>query len=176
MQRRQSGACPLMSCGRKSTIYPGPSLRAGNSPGPKRMTTAVFIDTNIILYSVTTSEIPEEIEKKWIARNLLERKNFGLSVQVLQEFWVNATGKFKEPLPRDMAIETIAFLEQYPIIDNTPELFHEALRIQERFQLSFWDANIFAAALKLKVHTLYSEDLNHEQNYEGVRVINPFIP
>ncbi len=138
------------------------------------MTTAAFIDTNVILYSVTTSGEPEEIEKKWMARSLIERKNFGLSVQVLQEFWVNATGKFKEPLPKDEAEETIGFLEQFPIVHNTPKLFREARRLQSRFQLSFWDANIVAAAQELKVHTLYSEDLNDGQDYDGVRVVNPF--
>jgi hypothetical protein len=70
------------------------------------MTTDAFIDTNILLYAVSNSV--KEIEKKWLARGLLEKKNFALSPQVLQEFYVNATSELAHTLPEAESIEFIA--------------------------------------------------------------------
>ncbi len=73
------------------------------------MTIDAFIDTNVLLYAVPNSV--KEIEKKWLARALLEKKNFGLSAQVLQEFYVNSTGKLAQTLPKAETMEFIRWLE-----------------------------------------------------------------
>ncbi len=49
------------------------------------------------------------------------------------------------------------------------------MQIRRKFQVSHWDATIIAAALELGCNTLYSEDLNHGQSYDGVGVVNPFL-
>jgi len=137
------------------------------------MTTDAFIDTNVLLYAVSNSA--KEIEKKWLARGLLEKANFGLSAQVLQEFYVNATGKLARTLPEAEAMEFIRWLEQFPIVPTDLALFHQAVEIRNRYRISYWDAAILVAAKALGATTLYSEDLSHGQVYGGVRVVNPFL-
>ena len=137
------------------------------------MTTDAFIDTNVLLYAVSNSA--KEIEKKWLARGLLERKNFGLSAQVLQEFYVNATGKLAQTLPEAETMEFIRWLEQFPVVPTDTALFHRAVETRNRYRVSYWDAAILAAAKTLGAATLYSEDLSHGQVYDGVRVVNPSL-
>lgn len=137
------------------------------------MTTDVFIDTNVLLYAVSNNV--KEIEKKWLARALLERKHFGLSAQVLQEFYVNATGKLARTLPEAEAMEFIRWLEQFPIVPTDLALFRGAVELRKRYRIAYWDAAVLAAAKELGAATLYSEDLSHGQVYDGVQVVNPFL-
>jgi predicted nucleic acid-binding protein len=128
-----------------------------------------FLDTNILLYAVSDSDA--EQSKRIRARELLASEGVGLSVQVQAEFYVNATAKFK--LPHEKAVSILEALDAYPIQPVTEAVFWAAIQIKERYQLSYWDAAILAAALELGCHTVYSEDLNHGQTYAGVHVINP---
>jgi len=137
------------------------------------MTTDVFIDTNILLYAV--SNHAGEIDKKWKARSLIETENFGLSLQVVQEFYVNATGKLAKSLPRPETLRFIEWLERFPIICPNMEIFHQAVDLRDRYQISYWDASIIAAAKTLGARIIYSEDLAHGQKYAGIKVINPFL-
>lgn len=130
-----------------------------------------FLDTNILLYAASSAK--SEHGKRTKARELLAMEGCGLSVQVQAEFYVNATGKFK--LPHDKMVGILESLDSYPVLALTEAVFWAALRIKERYQLSYWDSAILAAALELGCHTVYSEDLNHGQSYAGIRVINPFI-
>lgn len=130
-----------------------------------------FLDTNILLYAASSAK--SEHGKRTKARALLAMEGGGLSVQVQAEFYVNATGKFK--LPHDKVVGILESLDSYPVLALTEAVFWAALRIKERYQLSYWDSAILAAALELGCHTVYSEDLNHGQSYAGIRVINPFI-
>jgi len=130
-----------------------------------------FLDTNILLYAASSAK--SEKNKRTKARELLAMEGGGLSVQVQAEFYVNATGKYK--LPHDMAVGILEALDSYPVLALTEAVFWAALQIKDRYQLSYWDSAIIAAALELGCHTVYSEDLNHGQSYAGVRVINPFI-
>ncbi|MDA1005514.1 MAG: PIN domain-containing protein [Verrucomicrobia bacterium] len=129
-----------------------------------------FLDTNILLYAA--SGAPAEREKRTIARGLLSKDGGALSVQVLAEFYVNATAKLR--LPEDTVIRILESLETYPVLALTDALFWSALAIRKRHQISYWDGAIIAAAVELGCATVYSEDLNHGQLYAGVRVINPF--
>lgn len=129
-----------------------------------------FLDTNILLYAASGAK--SEQNKRAKARELLVMEGGGLSVQVQAEFYVNATGKFK--LPHDKVVGILESLDSYPVLAHTEAVFWAALQIKGRYQLSYWDSAIIAAALELGCHTVYSEDLNHGQSYAGVRVINPF--
>lgn len=130
-----------------------------------------FLDTNILLYAASSAK--SEQNKRTKARELLSREGAGLSVQVLAEFYVNATTKFK--LPHAKVAGILESLDSYPVLAITEAVFWAALQIKERYQLSYWDSSILAAALELGCHTVYSEDLNHGQSYAGVRVVNPFV-
>jgi predicted nucleic acid-binding protein len=129
-----------------------------------------FLDTNILLYAASSAK--SEQNKRAKARELLAMDGGGLSVQVQAEFYVNATGKFK--LPHEKVVGILESLDSYPVLALTEAVFWAALQIKGRYQLSYWDSAILAAALELGCHTVYSEDLNHGQSYAGVRVINPF--
>jgi predicted nucleic acid-binding protein len=129
-----------------------------------------FFDTNILLYAASSAK--SEQGKRSKARDLLARDGGGMSVQVQAEFYVNATGKFK--LPHDKVVGILESLDSYPVLSITEAVFWAALQIRGRYQLSYWDSAIIAAALELGC-TVYSEDLNHGQSYAGVRVINPFL-
>lgn len=130
-----------------------------------------FLDTNILLYAASSAKA--EQDKRTKARELLASDGVGLSVQVQVEFYVNATAKFK--LLHETAVAILESLGAYPIQPVTEAVFWAALQIKERYLLSYWDSAILAAALELGCHTVYSEDLNHGQDYAGVRVINPFV-
>jgi predicted nucleic acid-binding protein len=97
-----------------------------------------------------------------------------LSVQVLQEFYVNATGKLAQTLPEAETMEFIRWLERFPMVPTDVALFGEAVRIRKQYQVSYWDATILAAAMRLSAAIVYTEDLSHGQAYGSVRVENPF--
>lgn len=132
-----------------------------------------FLDTNILLYA--GSNAPEDSRKKQIASAIIASTDFAISTQVVQEFIANALGKktlgFTEE-GIEATLESLAFITVLPV---TYALVLQAWRLHRRHSISQWDATILAAALELGCHTLYSEDLNHGQNYDGVRVLNPFL-
>ncbi len=132
-----------------------------------------FVDTNILLYAVSTA--PDEEPKRRIALALLEADDLALSAQVLQEFYVQSTRVAKpEHLSHDQAAALIDSFLRFPAQETTVALVHAAVAARERFQISFWDAAIVEAARMLGCHTLLSEDLADGRSYEGVRVENPF--
>ncbi len=131
-----------------------------------------FLDTNILLYLALGSE--DDPAKYQRARGLLREANFGLSAQVLQEFYVNAVRKSRRPLPPARALEWINEFEQFPCVDITCGLIKIAIELSERYRIGYWDGAIVAAAEHLGAPILYTEDLNHGQMYGSVQVRNPF--
>ena len=146
-----------------------------NAPANPRA--AQFYDTNILLYAVSDEE--SEAPKRAVARALVARREFGLSVQVLQEFYVNVTRSKavrRNPLmTRAQGQLAVVALMRKTIAPNTPTILLDALALHQRFALSFWDASIVAAAKSLDASTLYSEDMQHGQSIEGITIINPFL-
>jgi predicted nucleic acid-binding protein len=137
------------------------------------MSADVFVDTNVLLYTI--DEDPTSAPKRLRAQELLLSERWGWSVQVAAEFFVNATSA-KRPFRLAIA-DAAALLETwfaYPTVQLTPELVRAAIDLCQRFQLSYWDAAIVAAAKQMGCHTVFSEDLNDGQNYDGVTVVNPF--
>lgn len=134
----------------------------------------VFLDTNILVYAYDK----DAGEKRTTALGLVERGwlNLGsmaISVQVLQELYVNLLRKGRT---HEEAAVILHDLSLWPVVENTLPLLHTALEVKERWQTSFWDALIIAAAREAGATTLISEDLNHGQDYDGVRIQNPFLP
>jgi len=138
------------------------------------MTAEVFVDTNILLYTI--DEDPASATKRERAQQLLLTERWGWSVQVAAEFFVNATSpKRSFRLTAAAAAALIDAWLAFPALDITPALFRAAVEIHERFQLSYWDAAIVAAAKQLGCRIVYSEDLNDGQTIDGVTVVNPFV-
>ena len=137
------------------------------------MNAEVFVDTNILLYSI--DDDPASAAKRELAQKLLLSERWGWSVQVAAEFFVNATSpKRSFRLPTADAAAFVETWLAYPTEPTTADLVRAAIEIHQRFQVSYWDAAILAAAKRLGCHTVCSEDLNHGQHYDGVRVVNPF--
>ena len=131
-------------------------------------------DTNILLYAVSSQEAGAA--KKARAQATLMEPDLALSVQVLQEFYHQATRpRGPAGLTHEQAIEFLRPLGTLPTQDITVELFHRATEVRARFGVSYWDAAILAAAKLLGCEAVYSEDLSHGQDYDGVMVINPFV-
>jgi len=136
------------------------------------MTAEAFLDSNILLYSCSDS--PADAEKQAISEKLIMETDFALSAQVLQEFIANALMKKVLGISENQIDATLEMAGYVTVLPITHELILFAVTLRRRWQLSHWDACIIAAALELGCHTLYTEDLNHGQSYDGVRVLNPF--
>jgi predicted nucleic acid-binding protein len=132
-----------------------------------------FVDTNILLYFV--SGAPIDAAKRATAAALLDREDLCLSVQVLQEFYVQATRATRvDPLEHGEALDLIASWKRYPIQDITLDLLERALAAKAHWGISYWDAAVIEAARLMGCAELLSEDLADGQDYGGIRVVNPF--
>ncbi|MBJ7534494.1 PIN domain-containing protein [Rhodomicrobium vannielii ATCC 17100] len=138
------------------------------------MTVECFLDTNILLYAA--SKNPAHRSKKTIAIRLIGEEQFGLSAQVLQEFYVNATRKTDFDMQPALALEWIENLEEFACVPTDVALVKAAAVLSTRYRISYWDAAIIAAAEALGANTIYTEDLSHGQAYGSVTVENPFLP
>ena len=136
------------------------------------MSVDCFLDTNVLVYAAAGRGAEEA--KRQRALELIENEDFGLSAQVLQEFYVTVTRKIERGLSAERALEWIEQLEAFPCLAIDNALVKVAAEISERYQISYWDGAIIAAAEALGAETLYSEDLNHEQQYGSVQVRDPF--
>jgi predicted nucleic acid-binding protein len=135
--------------------------------------TAGFLDTNILLYSI--SRHPDEVAKREQAVALLEQDDWRLSVQVLQEFYVQATRSSRpDPLSHAVAVGLVRAWRRFPVQDITLSILDSALDIRARHGFSYWDAAIVAAALAQGCKRLYTEDLSHGRIVEGLEIVNPF--
>jgi len=136
------------------------------------MTAKFFADTNVLLYAASKSA--DDQPKKQAARALLAGQDIGLSAQVLQEFYAVAITKKRLQMTHDEAMAVLQSLAAYPVVPITRELVMEAAELRQRYQISYWDAAIVAAAKQMGCSTVYSEDLNAGQEYDSVTVVNPF--
>lgn len=134
----------------------------------------VFVDTNVLLYSFDTSAGVKHDRALALFGNLWRVGNGCISVQVLQEFYVNATRKLSTPLEQATAERIIVSLSRWEVHAPTAEDVLSAIALHAQVQLSFWDAMILTSASKLGCTVLYSEDLNAGQHIAGVQVVNPF--
>ena len=133
-----------------------------------------FVDTNVPLYAV--SPLTEEADKRTVAVDLLDGGDLALSAQVLQEFYTQATSERGSwQMTHEEAVGFISLrLLRFPVQDITLGLVQDAFTLRARFGLSCWDCAIPSAARRLGCDAVYSEDMSDTQDYDGVRVINPF--
>ena len=133
-----------------------------------------FVDTNILIYAHDRSAGDKHTRARDLIRALWQSGEGCLSIQVLQEFYVNVTQKVTKPLTPTVAAQIIADLSVWQIHRPGVEDILDAIRLQGRYQISFWDAMIVSSAIQLGCQTIWSEDLNPGQVYDSVTVTSPF--
>jgi len=132
-----------------------------------------FVDTNVLIYAV--SPAMQDAAKRRSAQSLLKDGDLALSVQVMQEFFHQVTRPSRaNALTIEQALGFLHSMVSFPVVPMTVDLFQDAVSICERFRLSYWDSAILAAARIAGCDAVYSEDFSSEQDYDGLRVINPF--
>jgi predicted nucleic acid-binding protein len=133
-----------------------------------------FLDTNILVYAYDRSAGDKHTLAVKLVEECWENENGCLSIQVLQEFFVNVTRKIATPLEHQTARQIVADLAHWRLQSPDASDFLQAIDLQQSYQLSFWDAMVVQSAARLGCKQLLSEDLNHGQVYGDVQVINPF--
>ena len=132
-----------------------------------------FADTNVLLYAV--SRDPKEQDKATRANELLAARDIALSVQVLQEFYVQATRESRpDPLTHEQAAGLVESFLRFPVLAITTDLMLAAAGTSRRYGVSYPDAAVLEAARELACTVVLSEDLGDGQDYAGVKVENPF--
>ena len=136
---------------------------------------AVFVDTNVLLYGVDDRDpAKRDSARAWLAV-CWERRCGRLSTQVLNEFYANARRKFSGALSQGEARALVRRYQNWnPWMIDQPTI-ESAWAAESRYQLSYWDALMVAAARHQACTLLLTEDLQHGQHLEGIRVVNPFI-
>jgi predicted nucleic acid-binding protein len=137
------------------------------------MSDKTFVDTNVLIYAHDVDAKAKHEIAKNVLRGLWSERGGVVSVQVLQEFYVNVTHKIASPIPKDAARLVV---NTYSIwcVETTPAEISTAFRIEDESRIGFWDALIVASAVKSGATRILSEDLNAQQKISGVRIENPF--
>jgi predicted nucleic acid-binding protein len=134
-----------------------------------------FVDTNILVYAFDRSAGAKHQRAAQIIGRCWETQSGCLSLQVLQEFYVSVTRKIPNPLDIQTARNLVSDLAHWRVHSPDASDLLEAIDLQQRWQLSFWDAMIVQSAQKSGCRQLLSEDLSHQQMFGNVQVINPFL-
>ena len=137
------------------------------------MSVDCFLDTNVLVYAVSSAEA--DAVKSAKALDLVQRADFGLSAQVLEEFYVTVTSKIRKPLSPERVVALMDEYRVFPTVPTDYPLIVAAVELSLRYGISYWDGAIVAAAEALEARTLYTETLNHGQRYGRVRAVNPFL-
>jgi len=133
-----------------------------------------FLDTNILLYAKST--LPTEKQKRLIAEDILRRDDCVLSVKVLQEFYVQAIRPNRpHSMSREDAVALINVWHRFNVQPLTFELLLLAFQICDHLRFSYWDSAIVAAAMMTNCDIPDTEDLQHGQIINGIKVVNPFV-
>jgi len=137
---------------------------------------AEFVDTNILLYAYDTDAGTRHDQARQLVSRLGRARSGVLSVQVLQEFYVNAVAKIAVPLTPEAAQERLRVLSRWTVHAPLAHDVIAAAQLATRYQLSFWDSMIVHSARESGCTVLWTEDLNAGQRIEGLEIRNPFAP
>ena len=133
-----------------------------------------FVDTNVLAYAHDASDTEKQRTAQAVLEGLWADRSGVVSTQVLQEFYVVATRKFRPPMPRPEAREIVALYSTWPVVQVDVELILDAATLEEEAQLSFWDALIVEAARRAGADRLLSEDFGTGRRIAGIAIANPF--
>jgi predicted nucleic acid-binding protein len=137
------------------------------------MSDKYFVDTNVLMYAHDTSTGEKHARAKALVEELWRDRSGVVSTQVLQELAVNLRKNVRRPLDIKTTRDIVADYLAWQVIVNGSDSILEAIELEERYQISFWDALIVQAAQASGAEILYSEDLADGQAYGSVRVVNP---
>ncbi len=137
------------------------------------MSDKTFIDTNILIYAHDIDARAKNEIAKAVLRELWSERTGALSMQVLQEFYINVTRKIASPLSKDSA-RTVVTSYALWCTETTPAEISAAFRIEDESRIGFWDALIISSAVKSGSTRILSEDLNAGQRIAGILIENPF--
>jgi predicted nucleic acid-binding protein len=135
-----------------------------------------FVDTNILVYAHDASTGVKHEYARTLVEELWRTRSGVVSTQVLQELCVNVRRRAGRPLDLKATRDLISDYLSWQVVVNTGTAILEAIDLEERYGLSFWDALVVQAALSAGAETLYSEDLSDGQVFDTVRVVNPLVP
>lgn len=138
------------------------------------MSANIFVDTNVLVYTRDASKLEKQAQAAEWMGYLWSLGNGRLSMQVITEYYSVVTGKLKPGMESTRAREDAEDLLAWQPLPLTPELVLDAWQVQDLFHLSWWDSLIVSAARMQKCAYILSEDFQDAQDFQGVRVINPF--
>ncbi len=133
-----------------------------------------FVDTNVLVYAYDADAGAKHQSAQSQLQALWQNESGLISTQVLQEFYVTVTRKLSRPLPRRTARAVMATYEAWPVHRPDVDDIVAASDLEERHQLSFWDALIIVSARRSRAHSLLTEDLQDGQRFDGLQVVSPF--
>lgn len=137
------------------------------------MSDKVFVDTNVLIYAHDIDASTKHEVANRVLQDLWRERTGVISLQVLQEFYVNVTRKIKHPISKISARLIISSYEIWYAESMLADI-STAFRIEDEAQIGFWDALIIASAVRVGASQILSEDLNAGQAIAGIRVVNPF--
>jgi len=137
------------------------------------MNDKVFVDTNVLIYAYDVDAGLKHRISKALLQKLWSERTGVLSMQVLQEFYVNVTRKIPRPITKTSARSIVSSYAVW-CTDTTTAEISTAFRIEDEAKIGFWDALIVAAARKSGAVRILSEDLNAGQSIAGILIENPF--
>jgi predicted nucleic acid-binding protein len=135
----------------------------------------VFLDTNILVYAYDVSSGRKHDIARNIVADLWNLRTGALSIQVLQELFINVTKKIPNPLDIKIARDIVRDFLLWEVVDNDGDLMLAAMDVQIKYHYAFWDSLIIAAAIKSGASILLTEDLKNGQIIEDVVIKNPFV-
>lgn len=136
------------------------------------MAEKVFLDTNVLVYSIDRDDAFRRKKARELLRRLEKTASVFISTQVLQEFYVAATRKLG--MDALLAKEVVRGWRRFNVITITPEIIDEAIDVSVLNRISFWDAAIAAAGRAAGCKVIYTEDFNPGQMIAGIKMVNPF--
>jgi predicted nucleic acid-binding protein len=134
-----------------------------------------FVDTNILVYAEDLSAGRKCVRAQELIAEIWNAGAGVVSTQVLQELYIALRRRLKQPLSASEAENVLRDYFAWEVVINDRASMLRAIELEDKYQISFWDALMLQAAERSQARTVYSEDLSHGQNYAGIRVVNPFV-
>jgi predicted nucleic acid-binding protein len=138
------------------------------------MSGRVFVDTNDLVYAHDTSAGVKHEKARALVERLWQERSGAVSTQVLQELYVSLRRETGRPLASEEARAVIADYLRWEVVVNNGDSILDAIALEQRYRISFWDALVIQASRACGAEVLYSEDLSDGEVYDSVRVVSPF--
>jgi len=136
-------------------------------------TSRTFLDTNVLVYSDDPRDPTKQAKALDLITDYLRQRTGVVSLQVLQEYFVTATGRLR--LDAELAKQRIEVFAKFVVAEPTVNDILAAIDIHRLHRFSFWDALVLRMAKQTGCRVLLSEDMQHGREFEGVRIVNPFL-